>query len=164
MKLIHLGPDQDPGSTKNHWKPKISLAGQLVGEGSMVGVGRWLVVGVREGNGLWWWWGGEWVSRTGRYFVYFAKDLLHFKIRENLRLWHVASFAFASFPAKLRLRSSRHQNALASDALRRENIRVCPALLPSILIASPAPSSDHCLFATAFVKLNCHLDSVEFDV
>ena len=68
-------------------------------------------------------------------FVYFVKAL-HFKIREILHLGHVASFAFVSLSAKLRLCPLRYQNAFASDARRCENVRVCPALIVSLFVVS----------------------------
>ena len=89
--------------------------GEVAGTGSGFGRGEWVRAAVVRGMGL------------GRCFVYFAKAL-DFKICEISRPWHVASFAFASFPAKLRLGPLRHQNAFASDAGRREIVCVCPAL------------------------------------
>ena len=56
---------------------------------------------------------------SGEVFIFYFVDAKN-KIS---RLWHFASFAFASFTALLRLRPLRHQNAFASDAQRRKNAK-----------------------------------------
>ena len=61
---------------------------------------------------------GEWSGDFSRYFA----EALHFKIREIL-CCNMSSFAYASFSALARLRSSRQQNAFASDARRRKKVK-----------------------------------------
>ena len=78
---------------------------------------------------------GRGMGESSIELVYFAKAW-HLKIREISRLWHVASFA--SFPTKLRLCPSCYQNAFASEAPRRENVLVCPALTKTAIIVQTA--------------------------
>ena len=83
---------------------------------------RWLVVGVERGmvkcgGG---WGSGEWVSRVGRFFRFFA---------EISRAWHVASFKFISFSSLSRLRPSHQQNLRVGCSKTRKLSRMSSCAL-----------------------------------